>query len=274
METVPYRKPAGGYLEALLQSCPDCILAIDAKGIITFANKAATRLLEYEMKDLLSKSIATVYESVEKARETNRKLYQDGGVIQDHESTLKTKIGKIVPVRISAAHLKDSSGNYTGGVGYFQTYHPWKEEESRIHDRLQQLENEIIKYHDLGAPIFQLWNGISVIGIIGHVDINRLEQIKNHLVEHSRNTKTRTVLLDISSAIIADSEAARSFVRLVRTVKLIGPECFITGITPEIAAEMEQCVTDTSNFKTFTTLELALESALSSIGYKISEHGR
>jgi len=271
MEKIPYKRSTGGYLEALLQSCPDCILAIDAEGITTFANKAASHLFECEMKDLLGKSIAIFYETAEKAKETNRKLYQNGGIIRDHESTMKTKAGKVIPVRISAAHLRDSSGDYTGAVGYFQAYRPWKEEELRLQERLHQLENEIVKYYDLGAPIFQLWDGISISGIVGHLDVTRLERIRNHLIEHIKSIKTKVLLLDISSAIITDSEAIKTFVKLVRTIKLIGAECFITGIYPEIAGEIEEYVTDTGSFRTFTTLEMSLEAALSSVGYKINE---
>jgi anti-anti-sigma regulatory factor len=113
-----------------------------------------------------------------------------------------------------------------------------------------------------------------VAGIIGQLDIKRLERIRNDLVEYLRNIKPKSILLDISSALIADSEAARAFVKLVRTIRLMGPECFIVGIVPELAAEIEQHVTDISSFKTFTTLEMALEAALSSVGYKISELGK
>ena len=94
--------------------------AIDAKGIITFVNKVACELMQCEMRDLVGKSIVTVYENEKDARETNRKLYMSGGIIHLHESKMKTKTGKVVPVRISAAHLKDSAGNYIGGVGFFQ----------------------------------------------------------------------------------------------------------------------------------------------------------
>ena len=134
------QRSRGGYLEGLLNSCPSAILAINADGIITFANKEACNLVGCAMNGLVGESIAIIYESPEAARETNRRLYMGGGIIHDHESKLKTKTGKIIPVRISAAHLKDSAGNYAGAVGYFERYRPWTAAETNLRTYAEELE--------------------------------------------------------------------------------------------------------------------------------------
>ncbi len=84
----------GGYLEALLQGCPDAIIAIDAEGTITFANQEACKLTEREMNELIGQNITIVYAGLDAARETNRKMFLSGGVIHDHESVAKTKKGR------------------------------------------------------------------------------------------------------------------------------------------------------------------------------------
>src|SRR4030043_891616 len=115
----------GGHLEALLNGCPDAILAINAEGIIIFANKEACKLTERSMNELIGESIVEVYENIDAARQGNRKIYEAGGTIHDMETETKTKSGKIIPVRVSASHLYDSNGKYIGGVGYFAQYPPW-----------------------------------------------------------------------------------------------------------------------------------------------------
>src|SRR4030066_1070022 len=95
----------GGHLEALLNGCPDAILAINAEGIIVFANKKACKLTERSMNELIGCSIVEVYENIEAARNANRKIYEAGGTIHDMETITKTKSGKSVPVRVSASHL-------------------------------------------------------------------------------------------------------------------------------------------------------------------------
>jgi PAS domain S-box-containing protein len=130
----------GGHLEALLSGDPDAILAINAEGIIQFANQEACKLTERDMNELIGESIVEIYETLELAKETNRKLYKSGGTIHEHESRVKTRPGKVVPVRISASHLRDSAGKYIGGIGYFARYRPSPIAEAEVKARLEQVE--------------------------------------------------------------------------------------------------------------------------------------
>ena len=174
----PAGKAAGGYLEALLQSCPDAVIAINSKGIITFANKAAGELMECDVRELIGKSIVMVYENEKEARETNRKLYYSGGVIHLHETKIKSRTGKLIPVRLSAAHLKDSSGNYSGAVGFFSIYRPWTAAETQLQVYCEDLEARLAEWNDLGAPVFEPWPGLSMAVVVGPLDSQRCQQLK------------------------------------------------------------------------------------------------
>src|SRR4030042_1693118 len=91
-----------GHLEALLNGCPDAILAINAEGIIIFANQEACKMTERDMNELIGESIVEVYENIQAAREANRKIYRAGGTIHDMETRTRTKSGKVLPARVSA----------------------------------------------------------------------------------------------------------------------------------------------------------------------------
>jgi PAS domain S-box-containing protein len=263
-------KTPSGYLEGLLQGCPDAVLAVDAKGVITFANKMACELLECEMRDLVGKPIVTAYESEKDARDTNRKLYLSGGVIHLHESRVRTKTGKIVPVRISAAHLKDSAGNYIGGVGFFQAYRPWTAAETGMQDRCRELEARLEEWEELGAPVFELWPGISMAVVVGRLDSERFQRLKKSLLAHIRELKTRVALIDLSAAIAGEADVAVQLVKLIRMVRLVGAQCVVVGIESTLMAEsMEPLVQDISSLNTYTSLEAGLEAALSILGYEL-----
>ncbi|MGD1118196.1 MAG: PAS domain-containing protein [Dehalococcoidales bacterium] len=133
----------GGHPQALMIDSPDAILAINAEGIIKFANKEACALTERNLNELIGQSIVDVYENIEAAREANRKIYQAGGTIHNMESRTKTKSGKIISVRVSASHLYDSNGEYIGGVGYFARYQPGIIEEVQFRARVEQLETRL-----------------------------------------------------------------------------------------------------------------------------------
>jgi len=145
-------------MDALLSS--DAVLAINAEGIITFANQEACELTERTMNELIGESIVEVYASIELARAANRKIYRAGGSIVDMESKTKTKSGKIIPVHVSASHLYDSNGKYIGGVGYFSRYKPGMieglegiVEEAQLKARVEQLEAKMDNWKKLASGL-------------------------------------------------------------------------------------------------------------------------
>ena len=269
----PAERSAGGYLEALLQSCPDAIIAIDAKGTMTFANRAACDLLECEMRELVGKSIVTIYENEERARETNRKLYLSGGVVHCHESVARSKTGKLIPTRISGAHLKDSSGNVIGSVGFFQAYRPWTAAESRMQEYCQELEARLSEWEDLGSPVFELWPGLSVLVVVGRLDSQRLAQLKKRLLDHIKINKTRVALVDLSAALAGDSEVPLQLVKILRMVRLVGAQCVVVGIESDMIAEaMEPLLPDVASLNSFSSLQAGLEAAFAMIGLQICKN--
>jgi rsbT co-antagonist protein RsbR len=261
----------GGHLEALLNGCPDAILAIDAKGIIKFANKEACKLTERAMNELIGESIVELYENLEAARVMNRKIYEGGGTVHDVESKTKTKSGKLVPVRVSASHLRDSAGNYIGGVGYFAQYRPWSGAEAETKERLQELEARLDKWKALAAPVFELYPGLSIMVVVGHLDVDRFEDVTRNLLNHVGTVKTRVVLLDLSAAVVDEAEVASRLTKAIRTVRLLGASCVIAGMQTPLARAMEPLMADLGTVKSFSCTELALESALDIIGYKIQQ---
>jgi PAS domain S-box-containing protein len=259
----------GGHLEALLNGCPDAIIAINAEGTIKFANKEACNLTEREMNELIGESIVDVYETLEAAKETNRRLYEGGGTVHDHESRIRTKSGKFVPVRISASHLKDSTGKYIGGVGYFARYRPWSGAEAEVKARVDELEDKLDKWKALAAPVFELYPGLSVMVVVGHLDVDRFEDITTNLLNHIAGVKTRVVLLDLSAAVMDEEKVAEQLKKTVRAVRLLGVECVVAGMQTALARALEPLITDIGMAKNFSCMELALEAALDIIGCKI-----
>ncbi|MCK4862789.1 MAG: PAS domain-containing protein [Dehalococcoidales bacterium] len=260
-----------GNLEALLNSCPDAILAINAEGVIKFANNEACKLTERNMNELIGESIVEVYENIEAAREANRKIYEAGGTVHDLETTTKTKSGKIIPVRVSASHLHDSAGKYIGGVGYFAKYRPWGGAEAQVKARVDELEARLDKWKALAAPVFELYPGLSVMVIVGHLDVDRFEDITTNLLNHVEKYKTRVVLLDLSGTVVDDGEVARHFAKVIRTVRLLGTDCIIADMQTAMARAMEPLMSDLGSVKSYSCMDIALEQALKTIGYEIRQ---
>jgi PAS domain S-box-containing protein len=262
----------GGHLEALLNGCPDAILAINSEGVIKFANKEACKLTERSMNELIGENIIEVYESVDAARVANRKIYQAGGTIHDMECKTRTKSGKLVPVRVSASHLYDSNGKYIGGVGYFAQYRPWSGAEADVKARLGELEAELEAGQGNTAPMFDICPGLAVSVVSGNIDAKRFEEIAARLLEHVENARSCVVLINLSSAIIEEKVAA-GLARTVRTIHLLGAAVVIAGMSKALARALEPLLGDVRLVKSFSTMEMALKEALNLIGYEISKKG-
>jgi len=267
----PVAKPRGGYLEALLQGCPDAIISIDAEGTIKFVNNSTLGLLSCEMSDLVGKNVVVVYENEERAREANRMLYQSGGVIHNHETVGRSKTGKLIPIRLSASHMYDSSGNVVGSVGFFQAYRPWTAQETQLQGRCESLEARLSEWQDLGAPVFEFYPGLSMAVVVGRIDSERFDQLKTSILNHIKVNKTRVALIDLSAAVTSgDSEVAAQLVKLIRMVRVVGAECIIVGIqSTRIVEAIESLVVDVSSLNTFSSLQVGMEAALDILGLVI-----
>lgn len=268
-KAVETQRSRGGYLDAILESSPYAVIAIDGKGIITFVNKATVELTGYETRDMVGKSIVNYYESEKHARETNRKLYLSGGKTHDHESVIKTKAGKLIPVRISAAHIRDSSGNYIGAVGFFEAYRPWKAAETKLKERCRELEAEIEEWRDLGAPIIEPLEGMSVVTIAGRLDSIRFDHLRKKIVEHIRAEKIRVALIDMSGAVGADAEVANQLIKTVRIAELVGAKCILAGIDTVMAQALEPLVGDIKSLTTCSSRKAAMIAAFNYLGYEL-----
>jgi anti-anti-sigma regulatory factor len=208
---------------------------------------------------------------MEAARDVNRKIYAAGGTIHDLETKIKTKSGKLVPVRVSASHLYDSNGKYIGGVGYFAQYRPWTVAEAQVKARVDELEAKLDKWKALAAPVFELYPGLSIMVVVGHLDVDRFENIINNLLDHITNVKTRVVLLDLSSVVMDEEKVAEQLRKTVRAVRLLGAECVVTGMQTALARALEPLITDIDMARNFSCMELALEAALDIIGCEICQ---
>lgn len=130
------RVSANDFANELAMLCPDAIIGVDLKGIITFFNPAAERLTGYTAEEALGKlSITEIYGSMERAREIKAALMSNDhggpGRLEGYETKGCNREGNYAPVRLSAVVM--TRGNEViGSVGFF-------------HDmtRRKQLEDEL-----------------------------------------------------------------------------------------------------------------------------------
>ena len=137
------------YFEALVAFCPDAIIGINRKGIVTLFNEAAENLTGWHCLEVLNKlHVTQLYYPPELARHIKKMIYLPNlggpGRLKNLEVTLKTKENRTIPILLSAMVLI-KKGKEIGSIGFFHDLTRTKHlEEISISDDLTGLHN---RYH-------------------------------------------------------------------------------------------------------------------------------
>jgi PAS domain S-box-containing protein len=129
------------YLTRLIESSPDAIIATDKQGNVVLFNEGAENLLGYRAEDVIGRPTSELYESDERAKDILIEMRKRGGTASGHESMLKTKDGRSIPVLLSSSVLLDKDGQETGMVGFATDLRARKREEEELrkaHDELEK----------------------------------------------------------------------------------------------------------------------------------------
>jgi rsbT co-antagonist protein RsbR len=136
----------------------------------------------------------------------------------------------------------------------FETYIKGREEV--IYRQSQDMD-------EISTPVMQVWNGILALPIIGTLDSARTQLVMENLLERIVETESSIAILDISGVPAVDSLVAQHIIKTVSATRLMGAECIISGIRPEIAQTIVHLGIDLSSVVTKASLSAALKHAFS-----------
>lgn len=151
------------YLERLIESSPDIVVAVDRAGTVIFYNDGAEKNLGYTASEILGQNVIRLYPSVDEARRVMAAMRseQEGGPgkIKNFETTFVTRWGEQVPVAISGSILWDDAGMEMGSIGFAKDIR-----EIRRRDRLATLgEVAVGLCHEINSPLEVIINEIELI---------------------------------------------------------------------------------------------------------------
>ena len=140
--------------------------------------------------------------------------------------------------------------------------HGLKDEQAKTEKAFMELQEKIdtIKkqqeaIQELSTPIIQIWDDVLTLPVIGIVDSMRAEEMMSSLLEQVVETQSRCVIIDITGVEVVDTKTADHFVKMVKAVRLLGAECIITGIRPEVAQTLTNIGVDLAQIKTRRNLQ-------------------
>jgi len=111
---------------------------------------------------------------------------------------------------------------------------------------------------EISTPVIRVWDGILALPIIGTLDSARTQVVMENLLQEIVATGSSIAILDISGVPAVDSLVAQHLIKTVSATRLMGAECIISGIRPEIAQTIVHLGIDLSGIITKATLANAL----------------
>jgi rsbT co-antagonist protein RsbR len=114
---------------------------------------------------------------------------------------------------------------------------------------------------EISTPVIRVWDGILALPIIGTLDSSRTQVVMENLLSQIVETGSSIAILDISGVPAVDSLVAQHLIKTVSATRLMGAECIISGIRPEIAQTVVHLGIDLSGIVTKSSLASALNYA-------------
>jgi len=146
------------------------------------------------------------------------------------------------------------------GLHTFETYAAARE---------QIIADQAAAMLELSTPVIRLWQGIIAVPLVGTLDSARTQLVMEKLLESLVATGAEHAVLDITGVPTVDTEVAQHLLKTVSAVRLLGAECVISGIRPQVAQTIVALGIEFGDIATKATLADALVHALGRTGQKI-----
>jgi rsbT co-antagonist protein RsbR len=152
----------------------------------------------------------------------------------------------------AATELLDSLGLFT-----IETYLKSREEVIR------RQQEEML---ELSTPVVKLWEGILALPIIGTLDSARTQVVMETLLESIVKTNSKVAIIDITGVPTVDTVVAQHLLKTVTAARLMGADCIISGVRPQIAQTIVHLGINLLDVTTKATLSDAFALALQRTG--------
>lgn len=162
---------------------------------------------------------------------------------------------ELVPEFLAFSRMVDDLGLHT-----FETYAAAREE---------IIANQADAMLELSTPVVRLWEGIIAVPLVGTLDSARTQTIMEKLLETLVTSGADCAVLDITGVPTVDTEVAQHLLKTVSAARLLGAECIVSGIRPQVAQTIVSLGIEFGDIVTKATLADALAYALRRSGLTV-----
>lgn len=134
-------------------------------------------------------------------------------------------------------------------------------------DIINRQQQELL---ELSTPVVKLWEGVLALPMIGTLDSARTQIVMESLLQRIVETGSEIAIIDITGVPTVDTLVAQHLLKTVTAIRLMGADCIISGVRPQIAQTIVHLGVDLQGVTTKSTLADALSVALRRSGFTVN----
>ena len=142
--------------------------------------------------------------------------------------------------------------------------------EAYLHSRESIISRQQQELMELSTPVVQLWDNVLALPLIGTLDSERTQVVMENLLEKVVETGAKIAIIDITGVPTVDTLVAQHLLKTVAAARLMGADCIISGIRPQIAQTIVHLGINLADIITKATLADAFTIALQRTGAKVT----
>jgi anti-anti-sigma regulatory factor len=154
----------------------------------------------------------------------------------------------------------------------------------QVRERTRDLENALVDIqesmveqqhllralHEQAIPVVPLFRQVIALPIVGTLDAERTELLLTSLLDGIQRYDAHVALLDITGVPVMDEAAAQSVVEVIAGARMVGAECVLVGINPEIASRLVDLELDLGGLVSRVDMEAGLRYAMQRVRFDLS----
>ena len=168
--------------------------------------------------------------------------------LKDAVYELVADTAELVPEYLAFSRMIDDLGLHT-----FETYAAARE---------QIIADQADAMLELSTPVMKLWEGVIAVPLVGTLDSARTQLVMEKLLETLVATGADHAVLDITGVPTVDTEVAQHLLKTVSAARLLGAECIVSGIRPQVAQTIVSLGIEFGDIATKASLADALRHVL------------
>jgi Anti-anti-sigma regulatory factor (antagonist of anti-sigma factor) len=122
---------------------------------------------------------------------------------------------------------------------------------------------------EMSTPVIKLWDKILAVPLIGTLDSARTQIVMENLLQGIVDNGAKIAILDITGVPTVDTQTAQHLMKTVSATRLMGAECIISGIRPQIAQTIVHLGIEINDITTKATMADAFREALAKTGFTV-----